>query len=48
CTKLFPGASMMECEQYEMFGIKFKGHPLLQRLLFADTTPETPLRRGKE
>lgn len=45
CTDLFPGALLIEREQHEMFGIVFSGHPKLDKVLFADSTPETPLRK---
>jgi NADH:ubiquinone oxidoreductase subunit C len=45
CTGLFPGALLIEREQHEMFGIVFQGHPSLDRIMFTDSTPETPLRR---
>jgi NADH:ubiquinone oxidoreductase subunit C len=48
-TPLFPGAEWIEREMWEMFGINFKGHPNLKRLLLADDWPEGkfPLRRSE-
>jgi NADH:ubiquinone oxidoreductase subunit C len=45
CTGLFPGALLIEREQHEMFGLNFSGHPNLEKVLFADSTPEKPLRK---
>jgi len=45
CTRLFHGALLIEREQHEMFGVFFYGHPNQDRLLFADSTPEKPLRK---
>ena len=45
CTGLFPGALLMEREQHEMFGVYFGGHPGLDKVLFANSTPEKPLRK---
>jgi NADH:ubiquinone oxidoreductase subunit C len=46
-TPIFPGAEWAEREIWEMFGIDFKGHPNLKRLLLADDWPENnyPLRK---
>ena len=43
----FEGANWIEREMHEMFGIDFKGHPDLSRLLLPDEWPEGvyPLRR---
>ena len=45
CTGLFPGALLFEREQHEMFGVQFSGHPGLDKCLYADSTPKTPLRK---
>ena len=45
CTGLFPGALLFEREQHEMSGVLFYGHPGLDKVLFADSTPERPLRK---
>ena len=46
----FEGANWIEREMHEMFGIDFKGHPDLSRLLLPDEWPEGvyPLRREYE
>jgi len=46
-TPLFVGADWIEREIWEMFGINFKGHPNLKRLLLAEDWPEGeyPLRQ---
>jgi NADH:ubiquinone oxidoreductase subunit C len=47
-SNLFPGASWMEREMWEMLGINFIGHPNLKRLLLAEDWPENefPLRKA--
>jgi len=45
CTRLFPGALLIEREQHEMFGVFFYGHPNLDNVLFSESTPKRPLRR---
>ncbi|MEX1025495.1 MAG: NADH-quinone oxidoreductase subunit C [Planctomycetota bacterium] len=44
-TDLWPGASFMEREVYDMFGIRFDGHPNLTRLLMPDGYGHHPLRK---
>lgn len=44
-TPLWPGASFMERECYDMFGIRFEGHPDLRRLLMPDEYEHYPLRK---
>lgn len=46
-TDFLPGAEWIEREVNEMFGVKFIGHPRLERLLLADDWPEGryPLRK---
>lgn len=41
----FKGASFTEREAYEMFGIKFEGHPNLIRLLTPEYMKSFPLRK---
>ena len=42
---IWHGAWMQECEAYDMFGIKFQGHPNLYRILLWDGYPGWPLRK---
>ncbi len=39
------GAWMQECEAYDLFGIRFEGHPNLHRILLWDGYPGWPLRK---
>jgi NADH:ubiquinone oxidoreductase subunit C len=44
-TGIFPSAYIYERECFEFLGVKFEGHPDMKRMLLADTSPETPLRK---
>ncbi len=44
-VSLWPGANWHEREAYDMFGIKFEGHPDLRRILMWDGYPYHPLRK---
>jgi NADH-quinone oxidoreductase subunit C len=44
-VSLWPGANWHERECYDMFGIKFEGHPDLRRILMWDEYPYHPLRK---
>jgi NADH-quinone oxidoreductase subunit C len=44
-VSLWPGANWHERECYDMFGIKFEGHPDLRRILMWDGYPYHPLRK---
>jgi NADH-quinone oxidoreductase subunit C len=42
---LWPGAEWNEREVFDMFGIKFRNHPDLRRILLWDAYPAYPLRK---
>ena len=44
-SDLFPTANWMERQEYDFFGIKFKGHPDLRRILNMDDLPMFPMRK---
>lgn len=44
-TDLWPGANWMERETYDFFGVRFKGHPNLKRILNVDEMDIFPLRK---
>jgi NADH-quinone oxidoreductase subunit C len=45
CVSLFPTADAQEREAYDFFGIEFRGHPNLTRILLPDDYVGWPLRR---
>lgn len=44
-VSVWKGADWFEREAYDMVGIKFKGHPLLRRILLPEGFPYHPLRK---
>ncbi|MGI8610000.1 MAG: NADH-quinone oxidoreductase subunit C [Candidatus Dormibacteria bacterium] len=44
-TQVFPGANQQEREIYDLMGIRFKGHPRLERILLWEGFPGHPLRK---
>ncbi len=44
-TDIWPGAEWREREVYDMFGIRFRGHPDMRRILLWHDFPAFPLRK---
>ncbi len=44
-TRIWPAADWHERETYDLFGIRFTGHPDLRRILMWDGYPHYPLRK---
>lgn len=45
CVEMFPTANFQEREAYDFFGIDFRGHPDLRRILLPEDYVGWPLRR---
>jgi NADH-quinone oxidoreductase subunit C len=45
CMSLFPTAEFQEREAYDMFGVSFRGHPDLRRILMPEEYEGFPQRR---
>ena len=44
-TEHFPSANFLEREVYDLFGIEFRGHPNLKRILLPESWKGYPLRK---
>ncbi len=42
---VYPGANLQECEVYDLYGIKFEGHPNLRRVLMWEGFGGHPMRK---
>ncbi len=44
-TGVYPGANLQECEVYDLYGIRFAGHPNLRRVLMWEGFQGYPMRK---
>lgn len=44
-TVVYPGANLQECEVYDLYGIRFTGHPNLRRVLMWEGFQGHPMRK---